>query len=85
MKNRINSLFLSCEDSAKCCDRAQYNEASIWEKIRIHIHIAFCKPCREYTSKNVKLTKLIKKANIKTCTEKEKEKWEREISSRIKK
>lgn len=85
MKKRIKSLFISCEDSVQCCDKAQYNEASLWEKMRIHIHIAFCKPCRDYTSKNVKLTKMIKKANIKTCTKKEKENWEREISKGINK
>lgn len=81
----MKSLFMSCSESAQCCDKAQYDEATIFEKIRIHIHLAICKACREYTNKNVKLTKLIKESNLKTCTKEEKEKWEKEIERETKK
>lgn len=73
------SLFFSCSESVKCCDKAQYDEASFFEKMKIHIHIRFCKPCREYTRKNNKLSALVKKANLKTCTEKEKKAWKEKI------
>ncbi len=85
MSQKIKSIFISCSDSVQCCDRAQYDEATIFEKIKIYIHIAICKACREYTNKNVKLTKLIKKSNLKACTKEEKEKWEKEIAREAKK
>lgn len=85
MSQKIKSLFISCSDSVKCCDRAQYDEATIFEKLKIHIHNTICKACREYTRKNVKLTKLIKKSNLKACTKEEKENWEKEIERETKK
>ncbi len=84
-QKKIKSLFISCSESIQCCDRAQYDEANIFEKIKIYIHIAICKPCRDYTNKNVKLTRLIKESNLKACTKEEKENWEQKIDKEIKK
>lgn len=78
MKNR-KILFIKCSESVKYCDKAQYDEASIFEKIKIHLHNFFCKLCRDYSSKNVKLTKIIKKADLKTCSEADKESWKEKI------
>lgn len=76
-------LFLSCKETAKCCDKAQYDEATFSEKVMIHLHIMMCKPCRSYTAKNIKLTDLLKKAKIKTCTKEEKEAWKNKIEKEI--
>lgn len=80
MKNR-KIFFIKCSESSECCDKAQYDEASVFEKIKIQLHNFFCKPCSDYTAKNVKLTKIIKKADIKTCTEAEKQSWREKIIS----
>lgn len=77
--SKIKSLFFSCSESEKCCDKAQYDEASLMEKMKIHIHIFFCQPCREYTRKNNKLSELVKQANLKACTEKQKQAWKEKI------
>jgi hypothetical protein len=82
MKNR-KIFFIECSESVKYCDKAQYDEASMFEKIKIHIHNFFCKLCRDYTSKNVKLTRTIKKANLKTCSEAEKKSWKKKINQEI--
>jgi hypothetical protein len=79
MKNR-KYLFIDCSESSRCCDKAQYNEASMFEKIKIHIHNFFCNLCRDYSSKNVMLTKTIKKADLKTCSEAEKKSWKEKIN-----
>lgn len=78
MKKR-KMFFIECSESSRCCDKAQYNEASLIEKFKIHLHNFLCKPCSDYTSKNVKLTKIIKKAEIKTCSEAEKQSWRDKI------
>ena len=56
-------LFVSCDDAEHCCDKAQYNESTLFEKIKLNFHLLFCRACRKYVSKNGKLTELIKKEN----------------------
>lgn len=81
---KLKSLFLDCSEANHCCDKAQYEEASFMEKIKIHLHNFFCKPCKEYTDTNKKLSALVKKANLKTCTEEQKKSWKKEIEKEIK-
>jgi len=64
-----NKLFISCEDANHTCDKNQYREATLWEKIKLTIHLAWCSACREYTKNNSKLSKLIKQKPIKLETE----------------
>jgi len=51
--------FTLCEKAALTCDKSQYKEASLWEKFKLNIHLIYCKACRNYSSNNGKLTKLI--------------------------
>lgn len=78
-----NTLFVKCSEATRCCDKVQYKEASFFEKLKIRLHIIFCTPCKKYTEKNTKLTQLIKKSKIKTCTEKEKQHWKEEMAKEI--
>lgn len=82
---RNRGIFFDCSEANLCCDKAQYDEASFFEKMKIHIHIFFCRPCRDYTNKNKKLSALVKKANLKTCSEKEKEVWKEKIQQEVSK
>ena len=52
-------LFVSCDKATHTCDKSQYKEASLWEKIKLNIHLIYCKACRKYSANNAKLTKLI--------------------------
>jgi len=72
---------MDCTEANHCCDKAQYDEASFIEKIKIHLHNLFCRPCNKYTDDNKKLSELVKKANLKTCTEEEKKAWKAKIDS----
>lgn len=80
---KFKSLFVDCSEAAHCCDKVQYEEASMLEKLKIHLHLFFCRPCKKYSEKNIKLTALMKKANLKSCTEKEKEAWKEKIDEEI--
>lgn len=59
-----NKIFVSCEDANHICDKNQYKEASFWEKVKLNIHLIYCKACRKYSSKNTKLTKLYKDPKV---------------------
>lgn len=60
MKKRF--LFISCEEAQHICDKAQYNEASTWEKIKLNIRLSWCRITRAYYKRNTKLTNVVKSA-----------------------
>jgi len=69
-------IFLSCDDAQHCCDKTQYNEASLLEKIKLNIHLIYCKACRTYTKKNTKLTKVLNRSTSQTMENSEKQSLE---------
>ena len=81
--SKFKSIFVDCSKAGNCCDKAQYNEASLPEKVKMLVHLALCKPCRKYSNKNTKLTKLIKDCDLKTCTDEEKQAWKEKIRQEI--
>ena len=55
---------ITCSEANEICNKAQYNEASSLEKLKLNIHITLCKKCALYTKQNKLLTKIFKeKAN----------------------
>lgn len=38
---------------------------TLWEKIKLTLHLAYCVACRKYTKNNTKLTHLIKQKSVK--------------------
>ena len=50
-------IKLSCEQATQICDKHQYREASFWEKIKLKLHVLFCKECGKYAKVNSLLTK----------------------------
>ena len=78
----ISSLLgLKCEDAASYCNKAEYKEASFSDKVKLKVHLFFCKPCKDYNHKNHKLSQLIKKADLKSCTEEEKDLYRQQIEA----
>ena len=72
--SKKRTLFIACEEANHNCDKSQYNEASIWEKVKLTFHLIYCKACRKYSSNNAKLTKLVKDPKINCLKPIEKEK-----------
>jgi len=66
-------IFVSCDKATHTCDKSQYNEASFWEKIKLNIHLIYCRACRKYSSNNNKLTKLVKNPEVECLKNAEKE------------
>lgn len=65
-------MKLKCNEANHICDKTQYKEASFWEKVRLNIHLIYCRACREYTARNTKLTKAVKDPKVATVSKDEK-------------
>lgn len=72
---------LNCTEAKQICDKNQYHEASLWQKIILSMHVLFCSICKKYLKQNKKLTKTIKKANLQNLTHAEKTNLQQTISS----
>ncbi|GGX16761.1 hypothetical protein [Aquimarina muelleri] len=71
--NKKKRFFVSCADANHFCDKNQYKEATFWEKVKLNIHLIYCSVCRKYSTKNSKLTKLVKNPKVSTITPSDKE------------
>jgi len=61
MSNKnIKKGFISCHEAGNICDRSQYKESSLWERIKLEMHILWCVKCNAYVKKNSMLSKLLK-------------------------
>ncbi|WP_452221659.1 hypothetical protein [Lacinutrix salivirga] len=79
----MSKFFYSCEEANHVCDKNQYKEATLLEKIKLNFHVIGCAVCRKYSAKNGKLSKLLRKnkvAPLETSTkEKMKLNFEKEL------
>ena len=72
----MSKLKLECHEANHICDKNQYKEASFWEKVVLTVHLIYCRACRKYTSRNTKLTKLVKNPKVETMNVSAKEQLE---------
>jgi len=45
-------MKLTCDEATAICDKSQYKEASLREKIKLSIHLFLCKKCGLYSKQN---------------------------------
>lgn len=76
--------ILKCDSVCTICDKAQYNEASLYDKMCLIMHLIFCKTCRDYVRNNRKLTKQVR-SEVGKLNLKEKAKLKRQIDSELNK
>jgi hypothetical protein len=76
-------IFISCESANHSCDKTQYNEASFWEKVKLTMHLIYCKACRKYTKNNGKLTHLINTSDVKCLDISEKDNLKEEFQQEL--
>tara|TARA_R110001583_G_scaffold103863_3_gene251155 strand:- start:43422 stop:43670 length:249 start_codon:yes stop_codon:yes gene_type:complete len=82
-------MKLSCDEASKICDKNQYSEASLWEKIRLNFHLFLCKKCGQYSKQNTTLTKCyeiykdVENMKKNCLTKDEKIHIEKELKSRV--
>jgi hypothetical protein len=79
---RKNFVRLSCAEAAEVCNKTEYKEANFKDKLKLILHLFFCKTCDHYYKENQKLSGLIKKADLKFCTPEEKEAYRQRIAEK---
>jgi len=82
-------MKLTCDEATLICDKNQYKEATLWEKIKLSIHIFICKKCGLYSKQNNIMTKCYdihkdaESKKVHCLSEPEKKHLEKELKVRI--
>lgn len=77
--------MISCDKANHVCDKTQYKEATLWEKIKLNIHLIYCRACRKYSKNNATLTETIKKSDVECLDKKCKEAMKKNFNKALKK
>lgn len=77
----LSFMKLSCAEAASLCTKAEYKEAGLREKIRLKLHLYFCRTCKDYYHNNKKLTGLLKRAELRSCSTQQKEHFKQIIKN----
>ena len=64
-------FMINCDEATAICDKSQYGEASLSEKISLNIHLIICKYCKQYTKQNGLMSQIFGKY-LSPCDESEK-------------
>lgn len=64
-------FIINCDEATAICDKSQYGEASLSEKISLNIHLIICKYCKQYTKQNGLMSQIFGKY-LSPCDESEK-------------
>ncbi len=54
----FRKFSITCDEATTICDKSQYKEATLLEKLRLNWHFVQCKVCRLYSKQNNKMTRL---------------------------
>ncbi len=77
-------LFISCEEAMHICDKAQYDEASWWEKIELNIRLSWCHFTKAYAKKNNQLSIFIKQHKIECLKQNERKQLQKTFEQQLK-
>lgn len=66
-------LKTECHEANHICDKNQYHEATLLEKVKLNFHLIFCRACRKYSARNGKLTKAVTNNSVETVSLSDKE------------
>lgn len=83
MKKLLRKILITHEEAQLICDKSQYNEATLWEKIQLNIRFLHSKVSRNYTAKNTKLTQLCDKAGLKSLSSAEKDAMKKALETHL--
>jgi len=77
------NFLINCDEATTICNKNQYKETSLWEKMKLMIHLFICKNCGQYTKQNTTLTKVCDK-HLHKCEEEHKfSKKEKEVLQKV--
>lgn len=73
--------MISCEKAAIVCNKTQYNEATLWERLNLKFHLLVCKVCSKFSRKNAQLTLLCEKSKLYSLSEEDKLQMKRKLGN----
>lgn len=56
----LKKFIINCDQATTICDKNQYGEATLLDKIKLTFHFLLCKVCTLYTKQNNFLTSIYK-------------------------
>lgn len=75
--------MISCDEAAVICNKSQYKEASLSEKLKLKLHMLFCSTCAVFSKKNKLLSTLMDKARIYVMSDSEKKALKKIIEEQL--
>ncbi len=80
------SLFKSkCHEANHFCDKGQYKESTFCEKVKLNIHLLYCRACRKYSARNGKLTKVLNNPKVSSISEQDKQALKKQLHDELSK
>ena len=85
----MGKFKITCDEATAICDKNQYGEAKISDKLKLIIHFFSCKICKCYSQQNNKMTEIYNgysknKCNKHNClTSDDKEKIEEAVKEKM--
>jgi hypothetical protein len=85
----MSKLFISCDEATTICDKNQYGEATIIDKLKLNLHFLRCKICKMYTKQNTLLSRIFGVYSDEQCAEKkclspeDKQKIEKQVAEKL--
>lgn len=76
-------LLISCDEAKHICDKAQYDEASSWERFKLNLRLAYCDITKSYFKKNTKLSEVINKSDVKCLENEERNKLQKQFDDAL--
>ena len=76
-------MRLSCSEAANICDKTAYRESGFLERLKLRIHLYFCRNCQKYNKKNKRLNELLTQARMHSCSREEKEIFKERIQKNL--
>lgn len=87
MKGRIRMkksfLFISCDEAKQICDKAQYGEASAWDRFKLSIRLCYCGISKSYSNRNSKLTESMQKSEVKCLKTEERNQLQKQFNEEL--
>ena len=80
----LRLMLISKEEAFHICDKSQYYESTLWEKIKLNFRYLWCPNTRHYVKRNNKLTKAIKSSNLECLHHSERKVIEERLNKHLK-
>lgn len=71
--------MISCDEAALICNKSQYREASLLEKLQLKLHILFCSTCSSFSKRNKQLSEMFGRTKLHVLSDSTKKQLKQQI------